>query len=103
MVSEPNVSLKTATEIQIRTDNRIRHVRNIRYLGLARSLNLGLQEARGEYRATWVLVTNNDGFLAQPPVAALARRIPARADVRAWTDEYSSLTPILQWRLPSAR
>jgi len=51
MVSEPNVSLKTATEIQIRTDNRIRHVRNIRYLGLARSLNLGLQEARGEYIA----------------------------------------------------
>jgi hypothetical protein len=56
------------------------------------------QEARGEYRATWVLVTSDTGFLAQPQVAAFAREIPARSDVRAWTDDYSSLLPILQWR-----
>jgi hypothetical protein len=64
----------------------------------ARVVDTPPQEARGEYRATWVLVTSNAGFLAQPQVAAFAREIPARPDVRAWTDDYSSLLPILQWR-----
>ncbi|HEX3663099.1 MAG TPA: fused MFS/spermidine synthase [Acidobacteriaceae bacterium] len=56
--------------------------------------------SRGEYRATWVLVTNNGAFLAQPVVAAMARPIPRRPDLRVWTDDYSSLLPILQWRRP---
>ncbi len=57
------------------------------------------QEARGEYRATWVLITNNVGFLTEPQVAAFSREVPPRPDVRAWTDEYSSLLPLLQWRV----
>jgi len=56
--------------------------------------------SRGEYRATWVLVTNNTGFLAQPMIAAMARPIPPRPGLRVWTDDYSSLLPILQWRRP---
>ncbi|MGA8531662.1 MAG: fused MFS/spermidine synthase [Acidobacteriaceae bacterium] len=56
--------------------------------------------SRGEYRATWVLVTNNAAFLAQPMVAAMARPIPPRPGLRVWTDDYSSLLPILQWRRP---
>ena len=56
--------------------------------------------SRGEYRATWVLVTNNAAFLAQPMIAAMARPIPPRPDLRVWTDDYSSLLPILQWRRP---
>jgi hypothetical protein len=56
------------------------------------------QEARGEYRATWVLVTNNTAFLAQPQVAAFAREIPAKPGLRTWTDDYSSLLPLLQWQ-----
>jgi hypothetical protein len=67
----------------------------------ARVVDTPPQEARGEYRATWVLVTNNSAFLAEPQVAAFARAIHARADLRAWTDDYSSLLPILQWRVPS--
>jgi spermidine synthase len=67
----------------------------------ARFVDTPPQEARGEYRATWVLVTNNTAFLAQPQVAAFAREIQRRPDLRAWTDDYSSLLPILQWRLPS--
>jgi hypothetical protein len=58
------------------------------------------QEARGEYRATWVLVTNNTAFLTQPQVAAFAREVPAKPGLRAWTDDYSSLLPLLQWRMP---
>ncbi|HZZ41232.1 MAG TPA: fused MFS/spermidine synthase [Acidobacteriaceae bacterium] len=56
--------------------------------------------SRGEYRATWVLVTNNAAFLAQPRVAAMGRPIPARPSFRIWTDDYSTLLPILQWRRP---
>lgn len=57
--------------------------------------------SRGEYRATWVLVTNNKQFLAQTEVAIMARNIPSKPGLQAWTDDYSSLLPILQWKLPS--
>jgi hypothetical protein len=67
----------------------------------ARLVDTPPQEARGEYRATWVLVTNNAAFLAQPQVAAFAREIPPKPGLRAWTDDYSSLLPLLQWRMPS--
>ena len=66
----------------------------------ARVVDTPAQESRGEYRATWVLVTNNAGFLAQPQIAAFAREIPAKPGLRVWTDDYSSLLPLLQWRLP---
>jgi spermidine synthase len=69
----------------------------------ARVVDTPPQEARGEYRATWVLVTNNAAFLAQRQVAAFAREIRPRPDLRAWTDDYSSLLPILQWRLPNQK
>jgi spermidine synthase len=67
----------------------------------ARVVDTPAQEWRGEYRATWVLVSNDAAFFAQPQVAAFAREIPAKAGLRAWTDDYSSLLPLLQWRLPN--
>jgi spermidine synthase len=67
----------------------------------ARVVDTPAQEWRGEYRATWVLVSNNAAFFVQPQVAASAREIPAKAGLRAWTDDYSSLLPLLQWRLPN--
>ncbi len=66
----------------------------------ARVVDTPAQESRGEYRATWVLVSNNAGFFAQPQVAAFARAIPMKAGLRAWTDDYSSLLPLLEWRVP---
>jgi len=66
----------------------------------ARVVDTPPQEARGEYRATWVLVTSRAAFLAQPQVAAMDRKIQLRPDVTAWTDGYSSLLPIVQWRVP---
>jgi len=54
-------------------------------------------DARGEYRATWVLVTNNKDFLAQPQVALSAWPIHQKAGLYAWTDDRSSLLPLLQW------
>ena len=66
----------------------------------SRVVDTPAEEGRGEYRATWVLVTNNAAFLAQPEVAALARTIRLKPGLRAWTDDYSSLLPLLQWRVP---
>jgi hypothetical protein len=67
----------------------------------ARLFDTPAQPARGEFRATWVLATNNAAFFEQPQVAASARLVGTRPDVHVWTDDDSSLLPLLQWRLPS--
>jgi len=47
--------------------------------------------------ADWVLVTNNDRVLGNTAVELHAERIARRSGVRAWTDNYSSLLPVLKW------
>jgi predicted O-methyltransferase YrrM len=68
--------------------------------------NAGMQAARisslanderGEFSANWVLVTDNAAFLAQPEVAAAARPPVFKPGLRVWTDDYSSLLPLLRW------
>ncbi len=53
-------------------------------------------DALGEFRSTWVLVTNNTAFLDQPrqspPTPCRIDPIPT---LRPWTDDYSSLLPLL--------
>lgn len=55
-------------------------------------------EAKGIFNADWILFTNNAQFLAQPEVTAASH--PARISNRIglWTDDYSSLLPILKWK-----
>ena len=56
-----------------------------------------LEDARkGEFNATWVLVTDNDAFLALPDVASHMRETEQRAGLRLWTDDYSSLLALLR-------
>jgi hypothetical protein len=52
---------------------------------------------RGEFTAHWVLLTDNAGFFALPEVAGPARQPAENARVRLWTDDYSSLLPMLRW------
>jgi predicted O-methyltransferase YrrM len=52
---------------------------------------------RGEFTAHWMLLTNNAGFFALPEVAAQARQPAENPRVRLWTDDYSSLLPIIRW------
>ncbi|HEX3940902.1 MAG TPA: fused MFS/spermidine synthase [Acidobacteriaceae bacterium] len=68
----------------------------------ARVVDTSANDTRGEFRATWVLVTDRADFFDRPEAAATARLIPLKAGLRAWTDDYSSLLPILKWRLPSS-
>ncbi|HWE84612.1 MAG TPA: fused MFS/spermidine synthase [Terracidiphilus sp.] len=51
----------------------------------------------GEFSATWVLVTDNTAFLAQPEVAVWAQPMTVKPGMRVWTDDYSALLPVLRW------
>ncbi len=51
----------------------------------------------GEFKATWILVTDNQAFLDQPAIADHAALIQLHANVPAWTDNYSSLLPLVHW------
>jgi len=52
---------------------------------------------RGEFTATWMLLTEGGDFFAKPEVAAAAREPALNASARLWTDDYSSLLPFLHW------
>ncbi len=51
--------------------------------------------AEGAYRATWVLVSGDAGFFARPGVEPVAMPIRRWPGMRVWTDDYSSLLPVL--------
>jgi spermidine synthase len=63
----------------------------------ARHVYTFANEARGEYTATWMLVTDNTAFLQQPELAAHAFPPESNSDLRPWTDDFSSLLPVLHW------
>jgi hypothetical protein len=52
-------------------------------------------EDRNEFVAYWVLLTYDGGFFSQPDVAAAGRAPVFRPGLRLWTDDYSSLLPLL--------
>ena len=52
---------------------------------------------RHEFAASWMLVTSNRPFLARPEVTGAARAAVLNPKVRLWTDDYSSLMPVLRW------
>jgi SAM-dependent methyltransferase len=54
-------------------------------------------DQNGLYYADWILVTSNQSFLAQPEIVNSAFPAHLRADVRVWTDNYSSVFPLLKW------
>lgn len=49
----------------------------------------------GAFSSDWVLVTANDKFLALPEIADASAKIDLKPGLRLWTDDYSSLLPIL--------
>lgn len=54
-------------------------------------------EQQGIFMAEWILLTTNRHFLAQPEVSHAARISQTRSNVGLWTDDYSSILPILKW------
>ncbi|MGD0940148.1 MAG: fused MFS/spermidine synthase [Terracidiphilus sp.] len=62
----------------------------------ARSVTSPPNEKRGEFVSTWMLLTDNSAFFSQPDVAH-ASLPDENPKARLWTDDYSSLLPILRW------
>ena len=54
-------------------------------------------DARGEFTATWMLVSDNGAFFANPEIVAHSSPAPLNSWVRPWTDDFSSLVPVLRW------
>jgi spermidine synthase len=52
----------------------------------------------GAFSSDWVLVTANEKFLALPEIASASAKIEPKPGLRLWTDDYSSLLPILNLR-----
>lgn len=52
----------------------------------------------GAFSSDWVLVTANEKFLALPEIADASAKIEPKSGLRLWTDDYSSLLPILNLR-----
>jgi len=54
-------------------------------------------DKRGEFTATWILISDNGAFFAQPEVANRARQPVEKPGLGLWTDDFSSLVPVLHW------
>jgi SAM-dependent methyltransferase len=54
-------------------------------------------EQNGFYYADWILVTANETLLSQPEIVNNGFSTPLQANVRLWTDNYSSVFPLLKW------
>jgi hypothetical protein len=63
----------------------------------ARSVQSPEDKQSGEFRATWVLLASGPEFFAQAGLRDRAMSIHPVAGVGAWTDDYSSLLPLLRW------
>jgi SAM-dependent methyltransferase len=50
--------------------------------------------------ADWALVTNNNEFLARKEIHDAAEAIKPNPKLRLWTDDYSSLLPLMRWQSP---
>jgi SAM-dependent methyltransferase len=54
-------------------------------------------DKRDEFSATWMLLSDNGDFFAQPEIARAGRRPERLPGLRPWTDDFSSLLPVLRW------
>lgn len=64
----------------------------------ARLVDSSRSEARGEYSAKWVVVGEKGaGIFGIPEFANAARSVAGMGGVRVWTDDYSSLLPVVNW------
>ena len=54
-------------------------------------------EERGEFTADWMLLTQRADFFSQPEVASRIRPPVEPTKLGLWTDDYSSLLPLIHW------
>jgi hypothetical protein len=59
------------------------------------TISSGSRDERGEFSATWMLLGDDAGFFARPEIARAARQPEQIAGLGLWTDDFSSLLPVL--------
>lgn len=60
----------------------------------ARRVSTGSARQPGEFSSTWMLVTADPNFFAQPELLAVSHLPVSKPDLRVWTDDYSALFPL---------
>jgi spermidine synthase len=63
----------------------------------ARRISTESTRQPGEYTSTWMLVTADPDFFAQPELSAVARLTEPKPGLKVWTDDYSALLPLIRW------
>jgi hypothetical protein len=56
------------------------------------------KDESGEFTATWMLLTNDSEFFTKPEVAPHVHIPAPDPRARLWTDDYSSLLPLINWK-----
>jgi hypothetical protein len=63
----------------------------------ARRVSTGFTQQPGEFASSWLLVTADPDFFAQPALSAVAHLPTSRSDLKVWTDDYSAFLPLIRW------
>ena len=63
----------------------------------ARRVSTDFTQQPGEFSSSWMLVTADPDFFAQPALSAVARLPKSSPDLKVWTDDYSALLPLIRW------
>ncbi len=61
----------------------------------ARDFESAGRAGMGEFAASWVLVSDRGALFAQPEM--VDAEMPVRGEAALWTDDYSSLLPLVRW------
>jgi hypothetical protein len=62
-----------------------------------RDVNSPSNDDRGEFRAEWVVMTADPTFFSRPEVSPYTEFILPKTGLRLWTDDYSSLLPLIRF------
>ena len=65
----------------------------------ARYIDTPANDSRGEFEAQWVLVSASETILNDPEIFNAADPMPQHRGLYPWTDNRSSLLPILRWKV----
>ena len=63
----------------------------------AAAITTPARDERDEFTATWILLSDNSAFFAQPEIAHVSHPPAQLPGLRPWTDDFSSLLPVLHW------
>ncbi|MGB6193083.1 MAG: fused MFS/spermidine synthase, partial [Terracidiphilus sp.] len=64
---------------------------------IAMRVTNGPNDELGEFSSSWMLVSGNAAFFSKPEIAPRARTPESTAGLRVWSDDHSSLLPVLHW------